>query len=183
MAATQAPSRGATLRAEDMGPLKGATLRSMEAVDMNGTIAQVVALTIYGNHSLQTGDAFELFSENAVFRFCRSVSSQGPAEDLHTTIEALARLLQGLVLFARRHELTGFAGCFWAGIEALSDPTPLAKVYHSDIAPLGYLSREAQALLAAAHAAWVFGGMGSWNDLGFAGDDQKIYDSLSQQII
>ncbi len=28
----------------------------------------------------------------------------------------------------------------------------------------------------------VFGGMGSWNDIGFEGDDQVLYDRLSEDL-
>lgn len=41
---------------------------------------------------------------------------------------------------------------------------------------------EAKQLLAAAQAAWVFGGMGSWNDLGFDGNDQQEYNELSDKL-
>jgi hypothetical protein len=41
---------------------------------------------------------------------------------------------------------------------------------------------EAKQLLGAVQAAWVFGGMGSWNDLGFDGDDQQEYDKLSIEL-
>ena len=37
-------------------------------------------------------------------------------------------------------------------------------------------------LLGAAQSAWVFGGMGSWNDLGFEGEDQALYDRLSEEL-
>lgn len=37
-------------------------------------------------------------------------------------------------------------------------------------------------LLAAAQNSWVFGGMGSWNDLGFDGQDQKEYESISNEL-
>jgi hypothetical protein len=30
--------------------------------------------------------------------------------------------------------------------------------------------------------AWVFGGMGSWNDQGFDGDDDRIYRELSDHL-
>lgn len=35
------------------------------------------------------------------------------------------------------------------------------------------MGRSDSKLIAAAQASWVFGGMGSLNDLGFDGDDQK----------
>ena len=34
----------------------------------------------------------------------------------------------------------------------------------------------------ACEAAWVFGGMGSWNDLGFQGEDQQTYERLSHRL-
>jgi hypothetical protein len=37
-------------------------------------------------------------------------------------------------------------------------------------------------LLGAAQAAWIFGAMGSWNDLGFEGDDQVLYERLSEDL-
>jgi hypothetical protein len=36
--------------------------------------------------------------------------------------------------------------------------------------------------LDACQSAWVFGGMGSWNDMGFEGADQKEYDHVSEQL-
>lgn len=248
---------------------------------MQGTIAQMVALTLYGNHFFQTRKAVDFFSNNSTCTFCQSVvfmervsterlfartpsawyeklctegfhglrlhytldkgpdldrnlvafvggggrwlieavhdssssdywatrwqvgerkpdnriwvvtydrvasrvsSSQKDVSDLSTTIEALGSVLQALVHFSEKQTLTNFARCFSIAIDLLSDPAPLTKVFHSDLSPSGYLSREAQALLAAAQAAWVFGGMGSWNDLGFDGDDQKTYDFLSTQL-
>ena len=42
---------------------------------------------------------------------------------------------------------------------------------------------EAKQLLGAVLAAWVFGGMGSWNDLGlFDGNDQQEYTELSDEL-
>jgi hypothetical protein len=34
-----------------------------------------------------------------------------------------------------------------------------------------------------AQAAWVFGGMGSWNDLGFAENDlQRQYEQITREL-
>jgi hypothetical protein len=41
----------------------------------------------------------------------------------------------------------------------------------------------AQGLLAAAEAAWVFGTMGSWNDIGFTDKSlQSEYDAISDRV-
>ena len=51
-----------------------------------------------------------------------------------------------------------------------------------DFAPESILPAEARQLLAAVHWSWVFGGMGSWNDLLFEGEDQKTYDRISERL-
>jgi hypothetical protein len=37
-------------------------------------------------------------------------------------------------------------------------------------------------LISPAQAAWVFGGMGSWNDQGFDGQTQDRYERLSENL-
>ncbi|MCC6989411.1 MAG: hypothetical protein IT181_10455 [Acidobacteria bacterium] len=44
------------------------------------------------------------------------------------------------------------------------------------------MSVDSLRLLAAARAAWVFGGMGSWNDQGFEGETQAQYEQLSDDL-
>ncbi len=50
------------------------------------------------------------------------------------------------------------------------------------LAPEGLLQTTEARLLAAARDAWVFGGMGSWNDYGFDGKVQKTYDEISAEL-
>jgi hypothetical protein len=95
--------------------------------------------------------------------------------------EVLKPLLGEASLFARRHDLPSFAECFERGVACLSSAHPLADVFHKDLAPQGFLSLAAERLLAAAQAAWVFGGMGSWNDTYFDGDKQE-YEQLSERL-
>jgi hypothetical protein len=51
-----------------------------------------------------------------------------------------------------------------------------------DLAPSSFLPPYAEDLLAAAQWAWVFGGMGSWNDMSFEGDDSTEYAQLTQEL-
>jgi hypothetical protein len=37
-------------------------------------------------------------------------------------------------------------------------------------------------MLDAAQSAWVFGGMGSWNDMSFDGEEQREYEEVSEQL-
>lgn|GEM_PF-222592 len=105
-----------------------------------------------------------------------------PTIDLSTLSNELAVNLKAIANFARKHDLNGFADAFDAGLAQLSSNAPLAGVYHKDLAPHQAVTLPAARLLGAAQAAWVFGGMGSWNDLGFKGDEQAHYGQLSEEL-
>lgn len=94
----------------------------------------------------------------------------------------LREALVGIVAFADDHGVEGFASCFRRAIKCLASDDPFAEVYHKDLAPPGLLDLPSQRLLAACQAAWVFGGMGSWNDMGFDGEEQQRYDRLSDGL-
>jgi hypothetical protein len=102
------------------------------------------------------------------------------------TVEALfpelRRTLGDVLAFAEEQQLDGFAGSFRKAIKCLSANDPFAEVYHKDLAPVGFLILPERQLLAACQAAWVFGGMGSWNDMGFDGKEQVRYERLSASL-
>jgi hypothetical protein len=82
--------------------------------------------------------------------------------------------------FARRHRLDMFAKPFASALAALNGKRSDWKGY--DLAPSSFLPPYAEDLLAAAQWAWVFGGMGSWNDMSFEGDDSAEYARLTQEL-
>ena len=45
-----------------------------------------------------------------------------------------------------------------------------------------FLTEDATSMLKASMSAWVFGGMGSWNDMGFGGATQQEYEKVSEQL-
>ena len=94
----------------------------------------------------------------------------------------LMTVLSGIEAFAARQKLEYFAGAFRKATGLLSSDHPLSQTYHSDFAPTPAMPLEAKQLLGAVQTAWVFGGMGTWNDLGFDGDDQREYDALSGEL-
>jgi hypothetical protein len=94
----------------------------------------------------------------------------------------LMTALSRIEAFATRQKLETFAGAFRSAAGKLSSADPLAETYHSDLAPTPIMPLEAKQLLASAQTAWVFGGMGSWNDLGFDGNDQQEYTMLSDEL-
>jgi hypothetical protein len=104
------------------------------------------------------------------------------AMDLDALQKDLKDFLPEIADFARRHDLETFVPFFERGLACLGSEAPLGEVYHKDLAPPGFLSLQAERLLAVAQAAWVFGGMGSWNDIGFAGAEQEEYEQLSDRL-
>jgi hypothetical protein len=91
-------------------------------------------------------------------------------------------VLNEIEAFARRLQRNAFAECFAKARLCLSADDPLALTFHKDFAPPGILPHNAAQMLAACQAAWVFGGMGSWNDQIFEGQDGKEYDRLSAAL-
>lgn len=94
----------------------------------------------------------------------------------------LKAALAQITAFAYRQRLEGFANAFQTAEAILSSQAPLSEVYHSDLAPGAQPPLAAKQILGAAQRAWVFGGMGSWNDLGFDGQDQRDYEQLSDNL-
>jgi hypothetical protein len=111
-----------------------------------------------------------------------SPSQAASEKDLLCLKADAASALSEIETFARRQNLSRFADCFRKAIDCLDSDRPFDLVYHKDLAPDEILARESAQLLAAAQAAWVFGGMGSWNDLGFEGTDQQTYEALSERL-
>jgi hypothetical protein len=108
-------------------------------------------------------------------------SSPHASSDLQILRQHLIGNLTEISAFARRQKLDGFAKAFEAGLVNLASSSPGTNLHHNDLLTAGMPLVAAQ-LLSAAQSSWVFGGMGSWNDLGFEGDDQKIYEDLSEEL-
>lgn len=97
--------------------------------------------------------------------------------DLCTAREQLAKALEAAHEFAARQNLDTWPGWFERALASSRDIP-----YHPDMLPPVY-SSEARHLAAMAAQAWVFGGMGSWNDLGF--EDRAVeaeYEEVSRNL-
>lgn len=91
----------------------------------------------------------------------------------------LGQTLQDAIAFSTKHKLDWFGKAFESGYSALKAES---EPELNGIALKGQLPLPASRLLSASQAAWVFGGMGSWNDLGFDGDDQRQYEAISDNL-
>lgn len=108
-----------------------------------------------------------------------SQNTQIDLADVHGRFE---HTLLEIHSFAQKQKVDNFAAWFRNGIDSLRSDSVSEKKYHKDLVPEGWYSLEAERLLAAASNAWVFGGMGSWNDLLFEGEEKKVYDDLSARL-
>jgi len=81
--------------------------------------------------------------------------------------------------FARSNDTGHWSVWFAEARELLLAESPEIP-YHPDLLPAG-VDRSRQRLLAGATKAYVFGGMGSWNDMGFRDSAvQERYGALSR---
>lgn len=101
-------------------------------------------------------------------------SEQDVTDDLH-------RCLLEIKEFSRLRANGAFIDYFDRGLNALDDPDSDFG-YHKDLFPPGTLSTLSQSLLNCAQCAWVFGGMGWWNDQGFQGELESEFEKVSIQL-
>jgi hypothetical protein len=103
--------------------------------------------------------------------------------DLAETSADLSIVLSDIAAFARQHKMSNWAKIFEKALARLTSDDPVGDYYHHDLIVGENYSLQARQLLFGAASAWVFGGMGSWNDEGFndAGDQQS-YEILSARL-
>ena len=112
-------------------------------------------------------------SETQTINFC---------PDLVETARAFQEILTDVSAFASAHELTNWADIFQKALGILNGGTDRDQWYGNQICETGY-DQAALRLIYAAMAAHVFGGMGSWNDLGFeTAEDNEEYNELSYYL-
>lgn len=104
------------------------------------------------------------------------------AVDLESVAARLQSALTEIHTFSEKHGCGGFTECFARAIETLDSNAKARHGYHKDLGVDGVTPPLAIGLLDACQSAWVFGGMGSWNDMGFDGAEQSEYDRVSEQL-
>ena len=107
-------------------------------------------------------------------------------QDTPYSIEDVRRELQRALVdissFAKKHDDTKeWVSYFQRALDALDSEY---DVQTTEILPAGCFTRDAEQLMAASRHAFVFGGMGSWNDVLFGAADeiQKEYDRVSNRL-
>jgi hypothetical protein len=102
--------------------------------------------------------------------------------EISASAERLIGALEEIEVFARDQRLGDWADWF-ADARRLGAAEHPQAPYHPDMLPALGFAKPARQLLAMATRAWVFGGMGSWNDLGFEARTQEDeYNRLSAKL-
>ncbi|CAL8975672.1 hypothetical protein PROP_01744 [Propionicimonas sp. T2.31MG-18] len=95
--------------------------------------------------------------------------------DVAQASETLDARLASIGEFAARQGFDDWLPWFQRASSLLDDPAPVPR-YHADMIPVGRPVEQRQ-LAAAAIEAWVFGGMGSWNDVWLPDEHERAeYD-------
>lgn len=115
-------------------------------------------------------------------RVSERATTQADAADRQHTTEGLTEALREIHAFSAKQNIEGFTQCFADALDTLESGGENLHGYHRDLAPTQCLPAAARTTLDACQKAWVFGGMGSWNDMMFDGDDQKEYERVSEQL-
>lgn len=102
---------------------------------------------------------------------------RAPGKSIAEMKAALDGTLQKIGGFARAKKEDNFAESFDSARAALTGRPVRDPLFLN-----GELSREAAQLWQAIGSAWVFGGMGSWNDIVFEGADHETYVQLSEEL-
>jgi hypothetical protein len=102
--------------------------------------------------------------------------------EISASAERLIGALEEIEVFARRQRLGDWADWF-ADARQLGAVEHAQPPFHPDMLPALGFAKPARRLLAMATRAWVFGGMGSWNDHVFeARKEEDEYNRLSAKL-
>jgi len=101
---------------------------------------------------------------------------------IYQSHEDLKNALENIIPFAEEQNLEEFVKIFKEGITCLSSDIPNVNTYHKDLLIEENYPLKARQVLAACQTAFVFGAMGSWNDMTYEGKTQERYDKLSNAL-
>ncbi len=102
-------------------------------------------------------------------------------EPTSIALSGFVSALEEIRAFSAKKSLDWFTNQFGQGVKALQT-SEAVEYYHKDLWPEGFISPTGENLLKACQCSWVFGGMGSWNDMMFDGEDGAEYERVSEQL-
>ncbi len=114
-------------------------------------------------------------------RFNRDMTHiDDPSFSVSKSREKLSNVLHELIEFTGKFDYTkNWVDNFTNALSTLNEFEPPQS---DEFLPAGVYPKETHQLIQGVFASWVFGGMGSWNDLAFSGEDQERYTGLSADL-
>jgi hypothetical protein len=107
-----------------------------------------------------------------------------PVQKLSMVKNRLKQAVSQAEKFSKRPDVNAnnWATWFTKSLEMLDSPNPRAP-FHPDMLPDSGFSLDARQVLASAVQSYVFGGMGSWNDMGFEKPEiHKEYERITKEL-
>jgi hypothetical protein len=107
-----------------------------------------------------------------------------PVQKMSLVKNHLKKAVSQAEAFSKREDVNEsyWATWFTKSLELLDSSAPTVP-YHNDVLPASGYSLEARQILASATQAHVFGGMGSWNELGFEKPEiHQEYERVSKEL-
>ena len=118
---------------------------------------------------------------SATYRY-REVDVAPVRPGVDATAERLVEALKAARAFAAEMSLDHWASWFAEALSQWEEPGRTPK-FHADLFPAGLFDDRAVRLASMAQSSYVFGGMGSWNDLAFDGAaERRIYADVSSEL-
>lgn len=118
---------------------------------------------------------------HAYFLRGETAPQSAPGPSLAATADDLRGVLKDAEGLAHELDADSFRDCFTTALAALAGKGARGAGF-ADLTRYGEPSPEALALLDAVGSAWVFGGMGSWNDIGAPDGLRDRYDRVSEAL-
>lgn len=148
--------------------------------------------SIFANYSTYWSKRWQVTRQNAEDKKIWSVNYGRTLEkslitnqqlDSAITTSQLKNVLKQLILFCNQQGCRNWQETFEKALNIFLSSTPNKEYYHYDLIVIKNYSLSSQQLLFAVAQSWVFGGMGSWNDMSFEKKEiNEVYLKLSQQL-
>lgn len=109
-----------------------------------------------------------------------------PYEDsLENCVKFFPPLIEEINAFAKKHNgkhnLSVFIDCFESALQTLKSDDPSGIIFEEQMFPWQFFSLDAKRVMSAIEKSWVFGAIGSWNDMAYTNEsDQKEYEKISR---
>jgi hypothetical protein len=116
------------------------------------------------------------------------VNSKQPSQldkyyDLNEHKDKFSLTLKRISDFAKREKLTNWAKIFDKANRLLTDDKSYQNEIQFGLIPFDNVPLDILRIYAASNKSFVFGGMGSWNDLGFSDNEKNNqYEALSKEL-